>query len=229
MAIWDSILLSSSEEANRLDAEYFDPRDLKLIQAISMAGGKPLGGQDGICKILNGRTPQTYALDGTAQVVRSGDLTSAFIYPGGGKSFLRAIRTPGMVNLKAGDVLISSIGMGSIGKISLVMEATDLVTVSEVTVLRDSKVFPEFLFCYLRTAAGQRQIIREITGATGQQHLLKDKVARIVIPAPSDQLCDNLKAVLSKAWEEEKIAALNLPRAQELLLSEFPNAHGVLA
>lgn len=224
MAVWTSMDLAAAEEANRIDAKYFDPRDLALIEAITAAGGRPLGGDSGICKIMNGRTPPDYAPEGNVNVVRSGDLTSPFIYPGGSRSFLKTTRLPGMVNLKIGDVLISSIGMGSIGKVSLVMEANDLITVSEVTILRDSSVAPEFLFCYLRTAAGQRQILREITGATGQQHLLKDKVARIIIPTPTTHLCERLSATLREAWEQEKIAALILPRAQKQLLAEFPTA-----
>jgi hypothetical protein len=108
------------------------------------------------------------------------------IYPTSNGDFLRTKRIPSAVHLKAGDVLISSIGMGSIGKVSLVMDAKDLITVSEVTILRDPSIAPEFLFAYLRSETGQRQINREITGATGQQHLLKNKVARIVIPPPSD-------------------------------------------
>ncbi len=66
--------------------------------------------------------------------------------------------------------------------ISLVVKASSLVTVSEVTILRNCEHAPEYLFAYLSSSTGQAQIEREITGATGQQHLLKSKVGNILVP-----------------------------------------------
>ncbi len=58
------------------------------------------------------------------------------------------------------------------------------------------------LFAYLKTKAGQRQITRQITGATGQQHLLKKKVEMILVPpAPSKDVCDTINKTCKRAWE----------------------------
>ena len=81
--------------------------------------------------------------------MRSGDLVAPLIYPECGRAFLRAAKSSRLLFLEEGDVLISSIGMGSIGKISLVMDADTFATVSEVTVFRSKGYPPEWLFTYL--------------------------------------------------------------------------------
>ena len=170
MAVISEAMLSEATYANRLDAEFFDPSDIALISKLAAEKGVRLGD---ICEVFNGRTPEDYCEDGEVPIVRSGDLVSPFIYPGCEQNFLRAKISKWMVRLKTGDVLVSSIGMGSIGKISLVMDHGTFATVSEVTVLRSRSYPCEILFTYLTTMAGQHQINRQVTGATGQQHLLK--------------------------------------------------------
>ena len=205
MAIISNAKFSEAFEADRFDAEFFDPADLALIAQIQKAGGQLIGA---VCDVLNGATPTEYIENGEIPIVRSGDLVAPLIYPDCGSDFLRAAKTPNMVFLEDGDVLISSIGMGSIGKISLVMDADKFATVSEVTVLRSKGYPPEVLFTYLTTMAGQRQINRQITGATGQQHLLKSKVEAILVPPePTKSVCDAIRKSCKNAWALEKRTA----------------------
>jgi hypothetical protein len=144
---------------------------------------------------------------------------SRLIYPACGRDFLRAAPGNGTVYLKAGDVLISSIGMGSIGKISLVIDPTGFCTVSEVTILRDSTVPPEYLWAYLSTKEGQSQIEREVTGATGQQHLLKSKVQGILIPPPPKGIKAVLGRAIASSVRGSKAAEQSYADAEALLVS----------
>lgn len=221
MAVISESYLSAVAAADRIDAEFFDPDDLALIEKLAEENGQRLGA---VCHVFNGRTPEDYCDDGEVPIVRSGDLVAPFIYPGCDREFLRARKSAKLVALKTGDVLVSSIGMGSIGKISLVMDAGNFATVSEVTVLRAREYSPEVLFAYLTTNAGQRQINRQITGATGQQHLLKSKVETILVPAmPTKSVVDAIRASCAKAWELEVAAAAELSRAH----STFAKAIGM--
>jgi hypothetical protein len=79
------------------------------------------------------------------------------------------------------------------------MENANFVTVSEVTILRRYPFSPEFLFSYLLTAHGQAQIQRQISGATGQQHLLKSKAEKVVIPAPPAKLEQQIRETVVEA------------------------------
>lgn len=221
MAVISKVRLLVAIAADRLDAEFFDPCDLALIKRLAEEGGQKLGE---VCSVLNGRTPPDYFDDGEVPIVRSGDLVAPFIYPNNGRGFLRARSNPRLLTLKNGDVLVSSIGMGSIGKISLVMDAGDFATVSEVTVLRSKDYPPEVLFAYLTSPAGQRQINRQITGATGQQHLLKSKVETILVPAvPGKAAVNAIRSSCEKAWKLEIEAAAELKRAH----SSFAKSLGI--
>ena len=216
MAIWSSLSIAGVLEAGRIDADYFKPSDLETIGKITDFNGTELGS---IADILNGRTPQDYNDSGSLAVVRSGDLVAPLIYPTCGRQFLKAVPTQECVHLHQGDILISSIGMGSIGKISLVVDPTDLITVSEVTILRDATIPPEFLFAYLASPTGQSQIMREVTGATGQQHLLKSKVKRIVVPVMPYNIDSPLRDKIQEAYQAAHAANLAYAEAEALLES----------
>jgi type I restriction enzyme S subunit len=221
MAIIGTAQYRDIVEADRLDAEFFDPADLALIHRLKQNGGKPLGD---VCEVLNGRTPEDYIPDGPIPIVRSGDLVAPLIYPGCACDFLHAERSKKLVFLKRGDVLVSSIGMGSIGKISIVMDAGNFATVSEVTVLRSKGYPPEVIFAYLTTKAGQRQILRQVTGATGQQHLLKSKVETILVPpAPKASVCDGIRESVQRTWKLE----IETARQHAETHSRFAKALGI--
>jgi len=218
MAVQSEVKLSKVMNADRLDADYYKPCDIHIIHALDKLKAKPL---TELCQILNGKTPSDYEESGSMAVVRSGDLVSQLIYPDCGRSFLHAPQTPDRVHLKKGDVLISSIGMGSIGKISLVVNPDDCITVSEVTILRNLKYPPEYVLAYLSSPVGQSQIEREITGATGQQHLLKSKVGKIRIPPPPPKLLIKLKNCIQNAYAAQQRARSTFMDAEEMFSKEL--------
>lgn len=216
MAVWSVVSVTSVMEADRFDGDYYKPDDLEAIKLIRHNGGEELAS---ITSILTGRTPNDYDEDGSLSVVRSGDLVAPLIYPTCDRPFLKAHPSRERIRLHRGDILISSIGMGSIGKISLVIDPADLITVSEVTILRDAKIAPEFLFAYLSSSTGQAQIEREVTGATGQQHLLKSKVGRILVPAVPNGIESKLQEMLTRAYQQQEAGRVAYTEAQEMLES----------
>ena len=220
MSKWNSVLLSVTTEADRVDAEYFDANHLNLISKAIQSGFVRL---DTLCAPCGGKSVESYDEDGSVDVVRSGDLVFPLIYPGCGATFLQTEASSKLFWLKKGDVLISSIGMGSIGKVSLVMDPTNLVTVPEVTVVRDSAVPSEFLYYYLRSPLGQVFLKREITGATGQQHLLPDKAGRMLVPSFPKNLKYQLGELCEEIWALEKNLARLRERGPKLLADQIPS------
>lgn len=214
MTVWSAFTKESSISANRLDGDYFTPANLELEHSLESAGAVELGS---ICTPFSGRTPSGYTENGEVGVIRSGDLVQPLIYPDGPRVFLRADPTNRSTFLKQGDVLISSIGMGSIGKIGLVYDSDSLVAVAEVTVIRDTPYSPCFLFAFLSSRMGQRQILREVTGATGQQHLIPSNVGKVLIPAPTGHIEDELKVHIDLAHISE-VESRKKYRAAEILL-----------
>ncbi|MCI0525328.1 MAG: restriction endonuclease subunit S [Acidobacteria bacterium] len=121
-----------------------------------------------------------YSEHGDVPIIRSGDLVDIE----DDTRFLRAYSSEPIIYLRRGDVLISSIGFGSIGKVQIFDKPGRYGTVSEVTIIRQQAFNPYYLAAFLRSRAGQHQIDRFITGATGQLHLYPRDVERIFVPLP---------------------------------------------
>lgn len=166
---------SDLASAGRWDSQFHLPQVDAYLQQLRRR--TELDSIGSLGTVTNGDAVQ-YAEDGSIPIIRSGDLTdlddeNRFLRAAGGQQFFQ---------LERGDVLISSIGFGSIGKVQVFDKAGTFGTVSEVTVIRQQRLDPYFVAAFLRSKPGQAQIERWITGATGQLHLYSRDVRRIMIP-----------------------------------------------
>ncbi len=169
-------------------------------------------------EVLKGDTVP-YAEDGTVPIIRSGDLRDI----DDDARFLRADADAEIFELQRGDVLISSIGFGSIGKVQVFDKPGRYGTVSEVTVLRQKELNPYYVAAFLRSRFGQMMIERYITGATGQLHLYAKDVAKIFVPVlPSDKQAvfeQQAKAALAAKLEAQALLA-RAQRAVEVAIEQ---------
>lgn len=191
----------------RLDAEYFLPKygalyvEMKSrldLKALAVAG-----------QVTKGVTV-AYADEGLIPIIRSGDLVDI----SDDERFLRSNKTADIFYLERGDVLISSIGFGSIGKVQVFDREGKYGTVSEVTVVRQKSFNPYYLAAYLRSMAGQMQIERYITGATGQLHLYPKDVAKILVPVIPEKEQNAFETIALRAAAFKQEARDLLARAQ---------------
>ncbi len=203
---------SHLEGALRLDPEYYQPEYLDCLNKIKKFRVINIGEAS---SVLRGNTPKEYG-DFKVQIIRSGDLDSNFFI----SDDLLRTRDENIFYLKTNDVLISSIGFGSIGKVNIFSGSNDINgTVSEVTVIRDSKVNPFYIWAFLRSKYGQFQINREITGATGQLHLNTGNVENILMPLLKDyKIYEKLYLDAEKAFSKSKFL---YSQAEDLFLEEL--------
>jgi restriction endonuclease S subunit len=192
--------LTYVKDTNRWDAQFHLPRVdgylEKLAEHFRLCSIGSLG------EVTNGE-PVAYSEDGTVPIIRSGDLADIdddvrFLRAGDGASFFK---------LERGDVLISSIGFGSIGKVQVFDKPGTFGTVSEVTVIRQTMLDPHFLAAFLRSKPGQVQIERWVTGATGQLHLYPRDVRRIMVPLAEEELQKSMRAAAERMRETRRKAA----------------------
>lgn len=85
------------------------------------------------------------------------------------------------------DVVFASMGVGSLGKVSLFSYDGDkpFVTDSTLRIYRAKKhthVLPEVLCIFLQSAIGQELIYRYVVGSTGIINIYDDDIAKIPIP-----------------------------------------------
>ncbi len=117
------------------------------------------------------------------------------------------------------DVLISSIGYGSIGKIQVFDKPGKYGTVSEVTIIRQNRLNPHYIVAFLRSKAGQYQIDRLITGATGQLHLYPRDVAKIFVPLLHSNTQHEFQTIADEVRQQRQRGRELLIHAERILLS----------
>lgn len=158
-----------------------------------------------------------YLEDGAFPVIRSGDISNSF-QP---DLLLRSSDRSDAFFVKKNDILISSIGQGSIGKIQLFRSEGEFATVSEVTVVRVTGYSPACVAAFLAGHFGQSQIARYVTGATGQLHLYPNDVDRILIPNFSVQLQTRIAHIYDKQAAEYGASQSSQERAEAELLRQL--------
>lgn len=89
--------------------------------------------------------------------------------------------------MRPGDVVFASMGVGSLGKISIFTYEGDkrFVTDSTLRIYRakdNAKVLPEVLCMFLQSELGQKIIYRYVVGSTGIINIYDRDIARIPIP-----------------------------------------------
>jgi type I restriction enzyme, S subunit len=204
--------------AGRYDAQFFQPKYQTVIDALTKQGAVEAVGSWG--KVLKGRSVSEYIEKGVP-VVRSGDLTDIDNV----EDFKHASPAEDPFFLKRGDVCISSIGFGSIGKVQVFdKEDHPYATVSEVTVIRQRRVNPYYLQIFLQSLAGQLQIERWITGATGQLHLYPRDVEKFIIPILPEARQLKFEEIANKArlvrQEAKQLLEDAKRRVEQMILGE---------
>ncbi|WP_339614855.1 restriction endonuclease subunit S [uncultured Gilvimarinus sp.] len=162
---------------------------------------------------LKGRSI-SYSENGDFPVIRSGDISNSFQ----AGSLLRSSDRESAFYVKKSDVLISSIGQGSIGKIQLFREDGEFATVSEVTVLRVKGYSPACVAAFLSGHYGQAQIHRYVTGATGQLHLYPKDVDRILIPKFTAEFQDRISRLYDRQEVLYRSSITSQARAESKIL-----------
>jgi restriction endonuclease S subunit len=206
--------------AERLDAEFFQPK-YEAIKS-KLAGQFDLKHFHELGTVTKGITVP-YCEDGAVPIIRSGDLSDI---ENSGR-FLRAAADESIFYLKRGDVLISSIGFGSIGKVQVFDKPEAHGTVSEVTVIRQTTVDPYYLAAFLRSLPGQMQIEHYITGATGQLHLYPKDVNTFWIPILPEEIQAIFRKVAMQIRDQTTVAKELLEaakRAVEIAIEDSETA-----
>ena len=84
------------------------------------------------------------------------------------------------------DILITSTGEGTIGRVDRYMYRESAIADGHVTIVRlKSGIDVQYVVEFLRSEFGQVQMLRYVSGSTGQTELLVEHVSGLVVPMPS--------------------------------------------
>jgi type I restriction enzyme M protein len=177
---------------DRFSYTFFHPSYYRVINALGRMKA-PTSTLADLCEAgypVRGKKPAEEALDGIPIIkvrnVRADgiDLDTEFA-PDQDATRAQAVRAL----LKSGDVLITSTGEGTIGKIAVYPYEDDAIADGHIAICRlKAGVNREYVVEFLKSELGQVQMLRYVSGSTGQTELLIDHVRSLRVPMPDDKI-----------------------------------------
>ena len=105
--------------------------------------------------------------------------------------------------IRKNDVLITSTGEGTIGRVEIYLYDEPSIADGHVTICRlKAEIDSHYVVEFLRSEHGQIQMLRHISGSTGQTELLIDHIAALVIPLPPTEIQRAVIETMAKARME---------------------------
>jgi len=190
---------SNVQQAERIDAEYFQPRYDEIVNAIKTykGGWNTLGDLVKIKdKNFSPRDDVFYKYIELSNIGSNGEITGCT------EEFGKYLPTRARRTVSTGDVIISSIE-GSLSSIALITQEFNKALCSTGFYVIDSELYnSETLLCLLKSIAGQMQLKKGCTG-TILTAINKDEFSRIVLPNISDQIQETIKGNISSVYESK--------------------------
>lgn len=183
MAVWSLIPFSETLDTERLDAEHYQPKYLAAELAVSKVPHLPLKAL--AASIKRGVQP-VYDELGTVPVLRSvnvqnGGLSGDRQLHVSQEAFDKTVRG----QARQHDVLLTSTGVGTLGRAVALDAAQPYFADGHITIIRRlSQITPFYLSVFLMSETGQLLIYRRHRGSSGQIEIYPDDIASIPIPIP---------------------------------------------
>ena len=135
--------------------------------------------------------------------------------------------------VQQGDILITCTGEGTIGRVDIYRYDAPAIADGHVAICRlRAGVNAKFVMEFLRSEIGQIQMLRHVSGSTGQTELLIDHVKALSVPLPSPDhqstIVDAMNAaradvnkMMSVATELQTKGAKKLAEARRVMLNQL--------
>jgi len=219
MAIWNTIQLSEIHP-DRFDAEYFR-KDYKYnIEFLGTTGETIALGK--LFKYVNRGTQPLYNKKGTLKALRSVNV--------GFMSFNEtrqeyvtedffAINTRGKV--QKDDVLITSTGVGTLGRTSIWFKNERAFCDGHITILRNGKIDPYFITAFLNSKYGLRQYDQNYRGSSGQIEIYPYDISKFLIPECLFSHQTEIGNYLREAFELQTQSKVNFEEARTIVIQRL--------
>jgi|GEM_PF-3063974 len=110
--------------------------------------------------------------------------------------------------VQKGDILITSTGEGTIGRVVIYPYDDPAIADNHVTICRlKPGINTQYVAEFLASEYGQIQMLRHISGSTGQTELLVEYIRSLQVPLPSPEIQEKIVAEMEKV--RNKIKVLN--------------------
>ena len=191
---------SDTQETERIDAEYFQPKYDQIINAVkSYKGGwGTLGDLMNIKdKNFNPKDDVVYRYIELANIGSNGEVT------GSTEELGKELPTRARRMVSIGDVIVSSIE-GSLSNIALITEEFNNAFCSTGFYVINSEFYhSETLLCLAKSVVGQMQLKKGCNG-TILTAINKDEFSKIILPKIPEQIQRKIKDKISLVYETRK-------------------------
>ena len=191
-------------ETGRLDAEYYQPKYDAFLDILNRFETTSIPAEYHVTK----NTGTNYA-DGISDVgvIKTKQLSNSGIDTESIESYFSAKTCDENKStfIKTGDVVFASMGVGSLGKVSIFTYDGEkqFVTDSTLRIYRakpTAKVRPEVLCVFLQSKLGQELIYRYVVGSTGIINIYDNDIARIPIPVFDDDTQEKIAVKVQESF-----------------------------
>lgn len=194
-----SFLMSS-----RLDAEYYQPKYDTYLAMLNVFPTTSIPKEFDVFKSTGSNYADTVSDVG---VIKTKQLTNSGVNIDGIESYFtqEACVENKSTFVTNNDVVFASMGVGSLGKVSLFSYDGDkrFVTDSTLRIYRakeTARVLPEVLCVFLQSAIGQELIYRYVVGSTGIINIYDDDIAKIPIPVLDTEFQTDIAAKVQESF-----------------------------
>jgi restriction endonuclease S subunit len=219
-------LVEKNEIEDRLDVPYFFPNVKERLTQLYKLSPKLFELQD-LCETINRGKQPKYFEEGEIPVIKTVDIekNGAIDWENVKFTDTNFFDDNLLAQFKEGDILLTSTGVGSLGKISIINQKREGVVDGHITIIRlNSKIaIPKFIYIFLRSELGKIQIERKIRGSTGQIEIYPSDIKTILVPLPSLLIQNkiiNLYEEFDKKRKEIDKFIFNFPAKYSNLIEE---------
>ncbi|MEM2122634.1 MAG: N-6 DNA methylase [Candidatus Bathyarchaeia archaeon] len=176
-------------ELRRMDFEYLDPRHEEMIRRLYEVAKErryKIETISSLCEVLTGKTADHYVSQGVP-ILKVRNITGEGIDWNTDYVLRSFYDANPQCHLKRDDILITSTGVGTIGRVDIFNADFSCMTDGHVSIIRvrdGSRLLPMYLLYYLRSTFGQMQMERYTVGSTGQTELNDSDIKRILVAYP---------------------------------------------
>lgn len=195
----------SFAKTGRLDAEYYQSKYDDYLSALQRFETTKLPVEFDVLK--NAGTNYAEGISDVG-VIKTKQLTNSGVNTEGVESYFtnEVCAQNKSTFIANNDVIFASMGVGSLGKVSLFYYDGDKLFVSDSTLRiyrakETTRVLPEVLCMFLQSTIGQELIYRYVVGSTGIINIYDDDIARIPIPVLDTEIQKDIAAKVQESFE----------------------------
>lgn len=219
MIAYSIIQKSQLEGAHRLDAEYYQPEYLEIIYNLLKIKNTSLGGITQ--RITQGPNP-IFTESGKSSLNGRNIKNLRVIVEDSNYVSEQEFEKYKNFKVKQDDILITLKGLGSIGKTGYVFQQTEAIFSRDIGLIRlNNPDLSKFIFAFLLSKYGSKQIERASSGGTGQLTLATTALKQIIIPQFKDEGIKQIALLIENSEENYEQSNNFYRQAESLLLEEL--------